>query len=129
MLIAESFAWMIVGSFICALGNIYTLCVSPKFSAVWFEPKQRIFITSFIIFANSISGGIGAALSPIFVKSHLPPDEGRQQVINYVMYQSAVFAGIMLMNLLFFRGSPSKNEKCFSKSMLKKSNIGGRSYS
>ena len=67
---------------------------------------KRFIITSLIIFGNSISGGVGAVLSPIFVKDGLSEEEGKEKIINYIMIQAAMISGVMILNLIFFRGSP-----------------------
>lgn len=67
---------------------------------------KRFIVTSLIIFGNSISGGVGAVLSPIFVKDGLSEEEGKKKIINYIMIQAAIISGVMILNLIFFRGSP-----------------------
>ena len=43
-----------------------------KYSAIWYGPRDRIIVTSILVFISTISGAFGAFLSPYFVKNGLP---------------------------------------------------------
>lgn len=56
MLINESFYFVIIGNSLNAMGNVFLINCPPRFSAVWFTPRERIIVTSLIGFANAVSG-------------------------------------------------------------------------
>lgn len=68
ILVIQGFAWVLVGNIIVAIGNAFILYCPAKYSALWYPPKNRLLVTGLIIFANNVSGGVGAFLSPFFVK-------------------------------------------------------------
>lgn len=72
LLILEGFGWVIAGNVLCAIGNTFVLNCPAKYSALWYPPNRRLLITSLVIFANCISGAVGAFLSPMIVKPDLP---------------------------------------------------------
>ena len=65
---------MIIGNFVYACGNIFVINAAPRFSAIWFAPEQRLLVSTLLIFAYTISGGIGSVMSPFFVQANLPQD-------------------------------------------------------
>lgn len=69
LLILEGFAWVMIGNTLAALTNGFILNCPAKYSAAWYGTKSRVLITSLIMFANCISGAIGAFISPYIVHS------------------------------------------------------------
>ena len=65
-----------------------------------------------IVFSNAVSGMIGAFLSPIIVEDGLNPDEGRDKIIEYVIFQGIAIVAVMMINLIFFKGDLEKRSKC-----------------
>ena len=106
LLILRSFWWVIVGNFIAAIGNSFILNCPSKYSSIWYEPRERLLITSILVFTNMISGGFGAFLSPFFVKSGLPSEEGQGQIYKLVIFHTIAIGSIMLLNIFCFRSDP-----------------------
>ena len=107
LLILSSFWWTIASSLLIALFNSSLSSVGSKFSSIWFLPKERIIMTSILVFCSVTSGGLGSFISPQFVHPGLPIEEGQKEVFSLVLFEAFLVGGIMLMNLLFFRADPS----------------------
>lgn len=50
-------------------------------------------------------------MAPYFVSEGLTPEEGRQNIQTLVNFQAFLIGSVMLFNLMFFRGIPSKPPK------------------
>jgi hypothetical protein len=67
-LVKTSFAFVLLGNTIIAFGNIFILKSPSQFSANWFRPQARLFVTSLAVFAMSVAGAVGGLISPFIVK-------------------------------------------------------------
>lgn len=106
ILVKVNFAFVVAGNTIIAFGNVFIMNSATMFSVTWFRPELRIIITSLAIFTSLVSGGLGALLSPFFVKENLPPELGQQKVFWLMIYQGIFVGVIMILNLVLFRGKP-----------------------
>ena len=116
MLILESFTWVLIGNALVALGNAFVLYCPAKYSALWYPVENRLLVTGLIVFANTVSGGVGAFISPFFVKSDLSIEEGRNALRFLMIVQGLIVGSVMVINLLVFKGEPQRvNSSIFSK--------------
>ena len=100
------FIFVLVGNTFIALGNVFIMNAASQFSVTWFRPDLRLIVTSLAVFTTLVSGGIGALISPFVVKESFTDEEGRKAVFKLMVYQAGFVGGIMLLNLILFRGRP-----------------------
>lgn len=122
-LIKESFAFVILGQFINALGNCFITNSPSKVAACWFPPRhvsregchyylsltsfldgdQRPAVTAISTFAVLASAALGIVIPSIFVSK---VKNAESDVYNLMVAEFIMVAAIMLFNIIFFRGEP-----------------------
>ena len=89
-----------------AFGNAFVLYCPAKYSALWYPVENRLLVTGLIVFANTVSGGVGAFISPFFVQPGLSIEDGRNSIRMLMITQGIIVGSVMIINLLVFKGEP-----------------------
>ena len=68
ILINESFAPVLIGSLLAAIGNIFIINSPSKMATLWFRPSVVARVTALGVMANLASNGLGVVLPSLFVE-------------------------------------------------------------
>lgn len=102
LLVNVNFAFIIVGSVINAIGNVFILNAPSKFSTNWYKPENRALVTTICTYAVIASPTIGVAIPSLFVDAN----SNKDNVLYLLIFEASLVTGVMAITLIFFKGNP-----------------------
>lgn len=108
ILVNESFYYVILGSFISAVGQPLIFNTPAKIAAFWFKPENRVKATTFLSIISPIGVGMGFLIPGVVIgdTSNMGTDEFKDKVWGLFFYQSLVFTIVCVPGILFFKEKP-----------------------
>mgnify|MGYP001951801615 CR=1 FL=1 len=93
--------------FLCSLGFCFMISSANSFANVWFPHHQIFLVSSICIFGIFTSDALGTFLSAYFIRKEATRDE----VFDFLMWESIIMIIIHVLNALFFKGKPKNIQK------------------
>ena len=107
LLINVNFYFMFLGTFICSLGFCFMISGANKFANIWFPHQQIFLVSSICVFGIFTSDALGTFLSSYFIRE----DSTKEDIFNFLLWESVAMVAINIFNLFFFRGKPKNIQK------------------
>ena len=107
LLINVNIAFMFLGTFLCSLGFCFMISSANSFANVWFPHHQIFLVSSICIFGIFTSDALGTFLSSYFIREGASRDE----VFDFLLWESIIMIIIHVLNAFFFKGKPKNIQK------------------
>ena len=99
--------YLLIGQFICGLGNSYLLLTAMRFFKNWFTKKSTVIYFPFIAVAVFLGTGIGSILPFGWIdENEQDLDVLDHNIRNYLWLYVYLFIASLIMSLFFFRDQP-----------------------
>jgi FLVCR family feline leukemia virus subgroup C receptor-related protein len=102
----DRFYVVLIGQFICAVGQVFMLSIPSKLASTWFGPEEVSTACAIAILGTQIGVAIGCVFPSNVVRNSDNIDDIGNDFFTLMIIDAAVTSAIFLMVLLFFRAKP-----------------------
>ena len=108
LLVNHSFAWLIVGQSIIAIGAPLSLIAPAKIASIWFGDNQRALATMIGSLATPLGSVIAFVMPFIFMSNDDvdDPKVGKDNFIRYIIWQNISMMVVSIPIFFFVRNRP-----------------------
>ncbi|XP_068897960.1 uncharacterized MFS-type transporter C09D4.1-like isoform X1 [Tenebrio molitor] len=102
----DRFYVVLIGQFICAVGQVFMLSIPSKLASTWFGPEEVSTACAIAILGTQIGVAIGCVFPSNVVRNSDNIDDIGNDFFTLMIIDAAVTSAIFLVVLLFFRAKP-----------------------
>ncbi|XP_068898515.1 uncharacterized MFS-type transporter C09D4.1-like [Tenebrio molitor] len=102
----DRFYVVLIGQFMCAVGQIFILSIPSKLASTWFGPGEVSTACAIAILGTQIGVAIGCVFPSNLVRNSDNIDDIGDDFFTLVIIDAAVTTAIFLLVLFFFRAKP-----------------------
>jgi len=102
----SSFAWVVLGQALCALGQPFLVNSTSEMGAEWFPPHERPTAALISNLMNFVGGSLSFVIPPLVVEEQDHLDVAERQLARLLRLQLAICACGFLVTLLLYQPAP-----------------------